>query len=182
VTAGTLDQAPPAAPPAPPEAAPDAPPPAPDSAPKRPTTRAGRRALAEAKRAQAKAAPDKSPKAASSKPAPRRASLESRLQGTIASLGTSVMVAGAVAGEAVSADGLLIVQAAPSLAAALDKIAKDNPAVAASLERMLTAGVWSGLIVALLPVLVGIAGNHGLIPPQLLGMLQAQAVEPPADA
>lgn len=175
MTAGTIDQAP-DAPPA--DLAPEPPKPPEDTAPRRPTTRAGRKALSAAKAAQAKAAPDKSPKA-TSKPTPRRASLESRLAGSIASLGTSVAVAGAVAGDAVVQDGLLIVQSAPALAGALDKIARDNPAIAASLERMLTAGVWSGLVVALLPLLVGIAGNHGLIPPQLAALLAAGEPAPP---
>lgn len=146
---------------------------------KRPTTRAGRRAQAAAKKATPKAETKPS---STAKPAPRRASLEVRLAGSIAGLGTSVVIAGAMTSPAVQADGMLIVEHSGNIATALDKLAKDNPNVAVALERMLTAGAYAGLITALTPVLLGIAANHGALPPGVLAMLtqQPEADQAPA--
>lgn len=144
-----------------------------DSAPKRPTTRAGRRAAAAARAASGAPKAEKSPKAA--KATPRRASLETRLTGSLITLGTVVAATGAMTSPAVTADGVLICEHAPAVAAALDKVAKDDPKVAAALERMLTAGVWSGLVAAVLPLAVGIAANHGALPPTVAAMLGAAA-------
>lgn len=155
--------------------APDAPPA--DVKPGRPTTRAGRRAAAEAKKAAGAGAKDTKPK--STAKVPRRASLETRLAGSLTSLGTAVAVAGAVSSPAVQADGVAIIQHAPAIAAALDKVAKDDPRVAASLERMLTAGVWSGLVAALVPLGLTIAANHKAIPEHLAAMLGVTATEVP---
>jgi hypothetical protein len=181
VTAGTVDQAPASGaatprpdleaslPPAPPRPA------EPDAAPRRPTTRAGRKAAALARAATPKA--DKAPKAA--KATPRRAPLEQRLSQNLVGLGTIVAGVGSAVSPAVTADGVLIVQSAPDIAAALDRIAKDDPRVAAALERMLTAGVWSGLITALVPLAVGIAANHGVLPASLVAILAGQAEPAP---
>jgi hypothetical protein len=160
----------------PPPPLPDTPPPPPDTKPKRPTTRAERRAVAEANKARKATKPDKAPAASK----PRKASLETRLAGNIATLGTVLAAAGGMASPALSADGVLVVQHSASIAAALDKVAKDDPKVAAALERMLTVGTWSGLIAALMPLVLGIAANHGAIPPQLAAILGATT--PPEDA
>lgn len=145
--------------------------------PKRPTTRAERAAVSAANQAKKATASKPKDKGPAGKPAPRRASLETRLAGSIATMGTAVMVAGVATNEAVQKDGLLVVQHSGSIAAALDKVAKDDPKVAAALERMLTAGVWSGLIAALLPLGLGIAANHGMIPEHVMTMLGAGVPE-----
>lgn len=157
----------------------------------RPTTREGRRAAAEAARIRresearkkAERKPDKDkPKAA--KATPRRASLETRLSSAIASLGTGVAVGGlAMGNQAVQLDGASVIEHGPGLAQALDRLAKDDPRVAAALERMLTAGAWSGVVMASTPLLVAIAANHGLVPAQLAASLtgnpEQTAPEPP---
>jgi hypothetical protein len=157
----------------------------PDSRPagsSRPTTRAGRqaaRAAREAKAAGGKPAKaDKAPTGA--KAAPRRATLETRLAQNFVTIGTMVAAAGAMTSPAVQLDGVAIIEHAPNLAAALDRVAKDDPRVAASLERMLTAGVWSGLIAATLPLVVTMAGNHGALPPHIVAMLAPGSTTPPA--
>lgn len=150
----------------------------------RASTRAGRKAEAAANKAKREAAKgatkEAAPKVPAGKPAPRRASLEQRLAGAIASLGTGVAVAGAMTSEAVKADGLLVVEHAPNIAHALDGLAKDNPAVAVALERMLTAGAWSGVIAACTPVALGIAANHGMLPKAVLDQLGAAEAPGPA--
>lgn len=138
----------------------------PDTKPKRPTTRAGRAAARAAKAA--KAGPDAKPKTTT----PRKASLENRLTGALVSMGGMVMAGAAVAGSApLQADGLVIIEHSANMAAAINKVADQDPRVKAALEKMLTAGVWSGVAVAALPVALGIAGNHGLVPPGLAAML-----------
>lgn len=176
---GMLDVPPDLTPPPPAEPTADLPPvpPPPDTKPKRPTTRAGRRAAAAAKAAQGKT--DKAPK---SKPAPRKASLETRLTGSLVSLGTMVTAAGAMTSPALQLDGVAVIQHAPDIAAALDKVAQNDPRVKEALERMLTAGTWSGLIAAMLPLVLTIAANHGAIPESIAGMLGVQTPTVPSAA
>lgn len=178
------DVAPGAAPALPADALPPIPPAPddikPDTKPKRPTTRAGRQAAAAAAQAKKATKPDTKPKGA--KAAPRRASLETRLSGSLVTLGTVVAATGSAVSPAVVNDGVLICTHAPNIAAALDKVAKDDPRVAAALERMLTAGVWSGLVAAVLPLAIGIAANHGAIPAHLAGLLGAEAPQAPEAA
>lgn len=154
-------------------------PPTPDLPPKpskRPTTRAGRRAASAANQiTKGKTTPDKGPKAPAT---PRKATLETRLTGQLVSIGTGVAVAGAMLSPAFQADGVLIVQNAGNVAKALDKVAQDQPQVKAALERMLTAGVWSGLATAMAPLVLGIAANHGMVPASVAAMLGAQAQVP----
>lgn len=164
------------APPSPP--LPPVAPPA-DTAPgKRPTTRAGRAAASAANKAkkgsQPKASNDKKPAGTT----PRKATLETRLAGSLTTLGVAVSMGGGMVSPAFVADGVLICEHAAAVAKALDKVAQDQPHVKAALERMLTAGVYSSLVAALLPIAVGIAANHGAIPPHLAAMF---GVAPPAD-
>jgi hypothetical protein len=166
---------------APPAIVSPAEPPAPDTAPakrsKRPTTRAERAAASAARKAQAAASgkTDTKPKSTST---PRKASLETRLTGSLVTLGTVTAVSGGMVSPAFAQDGVLITEHAASIASALAKVADDQPQVKAALERMLTAGVWSGLVAAMLPLVVGIAANHGAIPPHLAAMLGATVPEP----
>lgn len=183
------DTAPGAAPAAPPAGAAPAvlpdlppPPPKPDEAPKRPTTRAGRKAAAEAAKARKAGAgkADTSPK--STAPKPRKASLETRLTESLVTLGVVIAATGGASGSPIHHDGVLITEHAASVAKALADVAKSNPAVAAALERMLTVGTWSGLIAALLPLALGIAANHGAVPPYLVAALGGMRPEAPAAA
>lgn len=155
----------------------------------RPTTREGRRAQAEARRIRREAdaagkSTDEKPKASKSKSTkgakatPRRAGLETRLSGAIASLGTAVAVSGlAVGSPAIQNDGAAVIQHGPGLATALDRLAKDDPRVASALERMLTAGAWSGVLAAAAPILVSVAANHNMIPAQLAHMVAGDPSE-----
>lgn len=151
-----------------------------DTKPIRPTTRAGRKAAAAARRASGK--PDSAPKAKTT--TPRKASLESRLAGALVGMGTMLTAGSALAGsEALGQDGLVIIQHSANMAAAINKVADQDPRVKAALEKMLTAGVWSGVAMVMIPVVLAICGNHGIIPPQVAAMLAAvTASEPEAAA
>lgn len=160
-----------------PDAAPGSTPPA---KPKRPTTRAGRKAAA-AKRAASPATPkaDAKPKPQ----APRKSSLETRLAGSLTTVGLGVAAAGGMTSEAVQRDGILIITNAPNIAKALADIAAGNPAVAANLERMLAAGTYAALVAAVMPLVIGIGANHGVIPPHVAEMVGVELPDlgtPPA--
>ena len=72
-----------------------------------------------------------------------------------------------------------------ALPAALDALARENPKVKQTLERMLTGGAWSGVVLAAAPIAFAVAGHHILplfgkaplaqvpVPPQ-----GAEAVDP----
>lgn len=156
-----------------------------DTAPtKRPTKRSERRAYDEARRAEkaaAKAAKaDKAPSSTSSS-RPRKATLENRLAGSLTTLGLLVTATGAGTGQAaIQADGALIIANAPSVAHALDELAKQDPRVAKALERALTVGVYGQLIGALAPLIIGIAANHGIIPANLAAVVGAEQAPPAA--
>jgi hypothetical protein len=151
-------------------------PPAPDVKPKRPTTRAGRRAASATSKAKRPSTKDKKPTGTT----PRKAALETRLTDNFVALGAVLAATGGMMSPALAADGLLITQHAASVSAALTKVADQQPAVKAALERMLTAGVYSGLVTAVLPLTIGIAGNHGMLPAGLVAALGG-GVAPPSD-
>lgn len=149
---------------------------------RRPTTRAGRRAAAQAKEARAASSGDKAPKVST----PRKASLESRLANSLAALGTVVVTAGAATGsQPLMADGAVIGAHSANVAKAVCRVADENPQIKAALERMLTAGAWSGVVMAVMPVALAIGANHGALPPFVVEMLTgapAAAPEPMAAA
>jgi hypothetical protein len=127
-------------------------------------------------RGRPKGSTDKAPRATASTPRTARKSttpnLEKRLGSSLTTLGTL--------GCLVSPnDGLIVLQGVPALAAALAKLADENPAVRANLERMLTAGAWSGVIAAVVPIVIGIMANHGAMPPAMAAMFGA--TPPPTD-
>jgi hypothetical protein len=146
-----------------------------DTKPRRPTTRAGRAAARAAKQAKQASSGDAKPKATTS--APRKATLEKRLTGALVSVGGMVAASSALTGsQAIGADGVLIIEHSENVAKAISRVADENPQVKAALERMLSAGAWSGVVVAVLPIVLGIAANHGAIPPQFAAMLGGAAM------
>lgn len=94
----------------------------------------------------------------------RTPKLETRLSTNIVTLGSFVALAH-------QGDGLAIVAGAPKLAEALAKAADENPRVRDGLERMMAAGVWSGVVTAVAAIAIPIAANHGLLPKGLTDSL-----------
>jgi len=66
--------------------------------------------------------------------------------------------------ESLALDGAALSMHAPGIAEALNELANDNPAVAAALDRILTAGPYGAIIGACLPLAFQIAANHKKIP------------------
>lgn len=64
-------------------------------------------------------------------------------------------------------DGKCIMSQSADLAQALEKLANENPKVKSALEKMLTAGTFSQVLMAFAPVAVPIMANHGLAPEHL---------------
>lgn len=120
------------------------------------------------KRAPRKPAADRAPR---TPPAPSRASLKAQIEEAITGVGFVVSVVNLN-------DGQLIMQGAKRQAAALDALAKENPAVRDALTRMLKTSVYAQLAMAFAPTLLGIAGNHGLVPP-IVGQLAGMATTAP---
>lgn len=157
---------------------------------KRPTTRAGRAAAAAERKAAGKGGKaDKAP--SSTTPRPRKADLETRLTTSLVTLGTGLAAAGSMTSPAVTADGILVIRQAPDVSKALNDLARQDPRVAAALERMLTVGTYGALVAAVAPLMIGIAANHGVIPAHVAGMVGvelpnpddlAAAFAPPAEA
>lgn len=133
------------------------PPPSPDAAPKR--------------RGRPKGSTDKAPRATTATRKASTPNLEKRLAGSLTTLGTMACLVS-------PADGMTVIQGVPALSASLAKLAEENASIRANLERMLTAGAWSGVIAAVAPIAIGIAANHGLLPANVAAMLGSQ---PPAD-
>lgn len=138
-------------------------PPTPDAKPKR--TRKPRPSRARKPRT------DKAPRAST----PRATSLRAQLEEAITGVGFVVSIAN-------QHDGRLIMEGAHRQAVALDALAKENPAVRAALARLLTTSVYAQLAMAFAPTLLGIAANHGMVPP-IVGALAGMATSPaPAPA
>ncbi|WP_129286724.1 hypothetical protein [Streptomyces sp. GZWMJZ-114] len=144
-----------------------------DELPEMPPIETSPQATGTRRRGRPKGATDKAPR---KRTAPT-ASLEKRLAASLTTVGT-------VAALVSPADGMVVVQGVPALASALARVADENPSVKANLERMLTAGAWSGVLAALMPIVIGVMANHGAIPSGLASMLGAQAAadEAPAQA
>lgn len=105
---------------------------------------------------------------------PRPPALRKRLEDSITTLGALLLLVNPT-------DGQLVIAGAAKQAAALDAIAKDNPAVRRALERMLTASVYGQLAAAFAPTLLGIAANHRMLPAPINGLV-AMATAPAAPA
>lgn len=88
----------------------------------------------------------------------RRKALKAPLTELISTLGIGVCVVNAY-------DGQRILAGAEDLAAALDKVAKEQPAVQRALEAVVTGSTWGSVALAAAPIIIPICANHGLIPP-----------------
>jgi hypothetical protein len=66
--------------------------------------------------------------------------------------------------DALMADAAAITTHAPALVEAVNDLAQEQAAVAAALDRLLSAGPYGALIAAVIPLGLQIATNHGAIP------------------
>ncbi|WP_190127135.1 hypothetical protein [Streptomyces inusitatus] len=126
--------------------------------------------------------PDAAPKKRRGRPpgatdkAPRKTAASSRRANTPPlekRLGTSLTTLGMLGCMVSPADGMVFVNGVPALASSLAKLAEENNSVRENLERMLTAGAWSGVVGAVAVIAGGIAANHGLLPAEFAAMLGA---------
>lgn len=106
---------------------------------------------------------DSAPRATSA--TPRQAPLKRRLADAITTVGAMLLLIS-------PADGALIIAGAEKQAAALDALAREQPAVKRALERLLTASVYGQLLAAFAPTLLGLAANHSMLPTSVNGLVQ----------
>lgn len=66
---------------------------------------------------------------------------------------------------ALQADGYALAMHAPGLAEALNETAKAQPAVARALESIMKAGPYGAIIGAMVPLVMQLAANHGMMNP-----------------
>ena len=78
-------------------------------------------------------------------------------------------------------DAALIAGHAPTMAKAWSDLADESERVRRFLEMLLTGGAWGGVIVATMPVAIGILANHNMLPGNFLGQ-QEQPQEEHGDA
>lgn len=82
-------------------------------------------------------------------------------------------------------DGRIIMEGADRLADALYNLAKESPAVRKALVAALAGSAWGQLGAALMPILLPIAANHGLVDSELVAKVGAPVPDatmtPPAD-
>jgi len=71
-------------------------------------------------------------------------------------------------------DGTVIMQGAPRLAQSLVGVAEQNPNVRKALESLVTAGAWSGVVMAAAGIAIPILGHHGYLPGNLAMPVQPQ--------
>lgn len=74
-------------------------------------------------------------------------------------------------------DGEAVLAGAEGLAKALDNLARRNPSVYRTLDKVLTAGVYGELATAVAAIAIPIAANHGLLPESIALMAQAPAAQ-----
>lgn len=107
--------------------------------------------------------------AAGEEPKPRRgrkpgSTNRAKYEPIASRLNDSIQAIAFVAGFFNAADGEIIAANAEGLAAALDALARENPAVYRALVAMMSGSAWMGVGMAAFPIVVGIAANHGVGP------------------
>jgi len=67
--------------------------------------------------------------------------------------------------QALQADGYALAMHAPGIAEALNETAKAQPAVGRALESIMKAGPYGAIIAAMVPLVMQLAANHGVMNP-----------------
>lgn len=87
---------------------------------------------------------------------------------------------GAMAGAGVAMRdrfcGVVLLEGVPGVADALIDASKESPALRRSLESITVASVWGGVVTAVAGIAVPIAWHHGLIPGQVMNVLDGAGV------
>jgi hypothetical protein len=93
-----------------------------------------------------------------------------------------VMIGQQDGGEAFMADAVAIVEAAPPIASAVDDLARKHPGVAKVLDKVTEVGPYGALIGAVVPLVMQLAANHGVVKPELVGAKTIDELVPHEDA
>jgi hypothetical protein len=75
-----------------------------------------------------------------------------------------------------AADAATVTIYGPGIAEALNELAKERPEVAAVLDRVLSVGPYGMLIAAVMPLVLQVLANHGVLPSGLMGTVPKEAL------
>lgn len=75
-----------------------------------------------------------------------------------------------------AADAATVTIYGPNIAEALNELAKERPEVAAVLDRVLSVGPYGMVIAAVMPMVLQILANHGILPSGLMGTVPKEAL------
>lgn len=128
-----------------------------------PRSRPGPKSSGAAPRVAAAPRPRKTTRPAAKKSEPDyRAGIMGLLQ--IPAMGLT-MIGRQTKNPALQADGYALAMHAPGLAEALNETAKAQPSVARALESIMKAGPYGAIIAAMVPLVMQLAANHGVMNP-----------------
>lgn len=97
------------------------------------------------------------------RPAPgRKPGRPSNAEKRVEKLGDSLREIGLSVAIIYPADGVLIAERADSVAEAFGTLAEENEAVRRWLDRGIQGSAWVGVVMAVAPIALGIAANHGV--------------------
>lgn len=75
-----------------------------------------------------------------------------------------------------AADAATVTIYGPNIAEALNELAKERPEIAAVLDRVLSVGPYGMVIAAVMPMVLQILANHGVLPSGLMGTVPKEAL------
>lgn len=118
----------------------------------------------------------RAPKSGAAKPAepPRGTSKKSLKAPLWRMYGMAGMAVALLPYETAQADGVAIMSQAEACAEALAKLADNDPKVYKTLERLITASSWGGVIAPHVVLLGAILGNHGINIPLMPNIIDAE--------
>jgi hypothetical protein len=128
------------------------------------------------KRAAGARSPSRKPKAsASSRKAAQGADYAQGLQDMMVGPTVALTIAGMKRPELL-ADAATLELHLPPIADALGKLAAERPEVAAMLDRLMSAGPYTALLSATVPLVLQLGANHGLLKGGMLGTMPPEAL------
>jgi hypothetical protein len=87
-----------------------------------------------------------------------------------------LQIAGAAVFPASPADACAIIVHTPSLSESIADLAQQDSRVAAILDKLLEIGPYGALLSAVMPLVVQILANHGIIKPGAMGSMPAEEI------
>lgn len=111
---------------------------------------------------------------------PPKPDLGKKVAELVESIGTALTGAAMISGSKQTAyDAAVLLERADDVGEMMGQLAKENPAIARSLERLFTVSGWGKVSMTLAAVVLPIAANHGMMPPILAAPFFPSVGAPP---